>query len=178
MIETTPVCETCVSQPNVSAFKLIYRAPAFLQKVDNYQYELPSDFEDEEIDEDMAFTAEDKERFGSMFGDADGDDAKPAKRQKGAADELDSDQFSEEEAGDEYEDEDEVGGSSGLQLHLSVSVRLTPCIQQPLHPTALVVLVLRMSQCCAACSMRGMCTRTCGACAANCGDLHRITPVI
>ena len=29
-----------------------------LQRVDNYEYELPSDFEDEEIDEDMAFTGE------------------------------------------------------------------------------------------------------------------------
>lgn len=27
-----------------------------VQRVDNYEYELPSDFEDEEIDEDMAFT--------------------------------------------------------------------------------------------------------------------------
>jgi hypothetical protein len=70
----------------------------------------------------MAFTSEDKERFGSMFGDDDGDNVKPAKRQKGAAEELDSDQFSEEEAGDEYEDEDEVGGSSGLCLPLSVAV--------------------------------------------------------
>ncbi len=26
--------------------------------MDNYEYELPSDFEDEEIDEDMAFTGE------------------------------------------------------------------------------------------------------------------------
>lgn len=27
-----------------------------LQRVDNYEYELPEDFEDEEIDEDTAFT--------------------------------------------------------------------------------------------------------------------------
>lgn len=31
------------------------RAPCG-QMVDNYEYELPSDFEDEEIDEDTAFT--------------------------------------------------------------------------------------------------------------------------
>ena len=28
--------------------------------VENYQYEMPEDFEDEEIDEEMAFSAEDK----------------------------------------------------------------------------------------------------------------------
>lgn len=29
---------------------------AGLQQVENYEYEMPSDFEDEEIDEEMAFT--------------------------------------------------------------------------------------------------------------------------
>ncbi len=45
------------------------------QAVDNYEYELPSDFEDEEIDEEMAFTAEDKIKYGGWFDkddDADG----------------------------------------------------------------------------------------------------------
>ncbi|GLC47246.1 hypothetical protein PLESTF_000895000 [Pleodorina starrii] len=37
-------------------------------KVDNYEYELPSDFEDEEIDEELAFTEEDKKKFGAWFG--------------------------------------------------------------------------------------------------------------
>ncbi|GLI69141.1 hypothetical protein VaNZ11_013698 [Volvox africanus] len=36
-------------------------------KVDNYEYELPSDFEDEEIDEELAFTEEDKKKFGDWF---------------------------------------------------------------------------------------------------------------
>ncbi|GBF90520.1 hypothetical protein Rsub_03516 [Raphidocelis subcapitata] len=40
--------------------------------VENYEYEMPSDFEDEEIDEDMAFTAEDRERYAGWFGDEDG----------------------------------------------------------------------------------------------------------
>lgn len=31
-----------------------------MQNVENFQYELPQDFEDEEIDEDLAFTEEDK----------------------------------------------------------------------------------------------------------------------
>ena len=34
--------------------------------VDNFQYELPSDFEDEEIDSDEAFDSEDEERFGHL----------------------------------------------------------------------------------------------------------------
>jgi U3 small nucleolar RNA-associated protein 14 len=42
------------------------------QFVDNYEYEFPSDFEDEEIDEENAFTEEDKERFGDLFVKSDG----------------------------------------------------------------------------------------------------------
>lgn len=41
-----------------------------MQRVENYEYELPSDFEDEEIDEDAAFTEADKEQFADWFGDA------------------------------------------------------------------------------------------------------------
>ena len=40
-----------------------------MQRVDNYEYELPSDFEDEEIDEDAAFTEEDRKQFADWFGD-------------------------------------------------------------------------------------------------------------
>ncbi len=35
--------------------------------MDNYEYELPSDFEDEEIDEDTAFTEEDKKQYAGWF---------------------------------------------------------------------------------------------------------------
>ncbi len=38
-----------------------------MQRVDNYEYELPSDFEDEEIDEEAAFTEEDKKQFADWF---------------------------------------------------------------------------------------------------------------
>lgn len=41
---------------------------ASLQRVDNYEYELPSDFEDEEIDEEGAFTEADKKQFADWFG--------------------------------------------------------------------------------------------------------------
>lgn len=40
-----------------------------MQRVDNYEYELPSDFEDEEIDEEAAFTKEDKKQFADWFGE-------------------------------------------------------------------------------------------------------------
>jgi hypothetical protein len=36
-------------------------------KVDNYEYEMPSDFEDEEVDEDEAFTAGDDAKFAEFF---------------------------------------------------------------------------------------------------------------
>lgn len=38
-----------------------------LQDVDNYEYELPEDFEDEEIDEDEAFNSEDEQLYGHLF---------------------------------------------------------------------------------------------------------------
>eukprot|EP00884_Botryococcus_braunii_P004425 jgi/Botrbrau1/13984/Bobra.117_2s0014.1 len=36
-------------------------------RVDSYEYELPSDFEDEEIDEDEAFNSEDERIYGHIF---------------------------------------------------------------------------------------------------------------
>lgn len=75
-----------------------------LQKVDNYEYELPSDFEDEEIDEDLAFTEEDKQKYAGWFEQAAADaqlDRQQNKRHRGEYAELDS--SSQEEA-----DEDEV----------------------------------------------------------------------
>ena len=46
-----------------------------LQRVDNYEYELPEDFEDEEIDEDAAFNEEDKKLYAEHFApDDSGDD--------------------------------------------------------------------------------------------------------
>ena len=38
------------------------------QVVESREFELPSDFEDEEIDEESAFTAEDKIKYAGMFG--------------------------------------------------------------------------------------------------------------
>ena len=48
---------------------LVVNLLVLLQRVDNYEYELPSDFEDEEIDEDAAFTEEDRQQFADWFGD-------------------------------------------------------------------------------------------------------------
>ena len=38
-----------------------------MQNIDNFEYDLPSDFEDEEIDEDAAFTEEDKKLYAGWF---------------------------------------------------------------------------------------------------------------
>lgn len=40
-----------------------------VQRVDNYEYELPADFEDEEIDEETAFTEADRKQFADWFAD-------------------------------------------------------------------------------------------------------------
>ncbi len=50
--------------------------------MENYEYELPSDFEDEEIDEDAAFTEEDKKLYAGWF---EGTEAALAGNSKGAA---------------------------------------------------------------------------------------------
>ena len=59
------------------------------QVVDNYEYELPSEFEDEEIDEDTAFTEEDKKLYAGWF---EGTEAALAGSGKGAVEDglLDS----------------------------------------------------------------------------------------
>lgn len=56
---------SCVTQT------LVTSSLASLQRVDNYEYELPSDFKDEEIDEEAAFTEADKKQFADWFGDDD-----------------------------------------------------------------------------------------------------------
>jgi len=41
----------------------------FVQNVESYEYELPEDFEDEEIEEDEAFNSEDERMYGHLFED-------------------------------------------------------------------------------------------------------------
>lgn len=71
-----------------------------MQRVDNYEYELPSDFEDEEIDEGLAFTEEDKKKYAGWFGDDDEEDA------------GEGGEYGDDEAlgTDDFEDDDEEGG--------------------------------------------------------------------
>ena len=62
------ICEGCIA----CVRRLVTEVCVFLrlQLADGLEFELPSDVEeDEEIDEDMAFTAEDKIRYAGMFGD-------------------------------------------------------------------------------------------------------------
>ncbi|EFJ43959.1 hypothetical protein VOLCADRAFT_121361 [Volvox carteri f. nagariensis] len=82
-------------------------------KVDNYEYELPSDFEDEEIDEELAFTEEDKKKFGGWFekevsADEDDDGAL-----LGDGNGEDWDDEGEGEDDDDEEDEDRTGVKQG-----------------------------------------------------------------
>ncbi|GBG74923.1 hypothetical protein CBR_g19437 [Chara braunii] len=87
-----------------------------------YEYELPEDFEDEEIDEDEAFTAEDKKRFGEAMADSQEEEEEEEEEEddESAGDgeiDLKSDEESDEEVekeeeDDEEEDEEEEEGES------------------------------------------------------------------
>ncbi len=66
--------------------------------MESYEYEIPSDFEDEEIDEEMAFTAEDKRKWGDWFDEH----AAP-----GSGDEEDGDEEFDDGLEEEPEDEEE-----------------------------------------------------------------------
>lgn len=90
--------------------------------MENYEYELPSDFEDEEIDEDTAFTAEDKKLYAGWFGEEEEEEEAPSDA------ELDADagqrrskrsklgEFADlESSSDEEQDGDEVGGGCVLE---------------------------------------------------------------
>ena len=88
--------------------------------MENYEYELPSDFEDEEIDEDAAFTEEDKKLYAGWF---EGTEAALASNGRAAADDglLDSE---DDEDGDEkgYNTDDfsaEVGLRPMIVFHKS-----------------------------------------------------------
>lgn len=87
---------------------LTYRAPLLSQQVESYEYEMPSDFEDEEIDEEAAFTAEDKKKFGAWFDDIGGSDGEDG-----------SEGFDDEEGLEEGEDDGEqpeTGDDAGLDM--------------------------------------------------------------
>lgn len=80
-----------------------------LQHVDNYEYEMPSDFEDEEIDEDLAFTAEDKKKYAGWFGEEPEEGEEEPEQQQTGRKRIRS-EFADLESSeeDEAEDEDEV----------------------------------------------------------------------
>ena len=66
-----------------------------VQRVENYEYELPSDFEDEEVEEDEAFNSEDERKFGHLFA-----------RKSGGSDASESDEDEDDAATGEEEEED------------------------------------------------------------------------
>ncbi len=75
--------------------------------MDNYEYETPSEFEDEEIDEDLAFTAEDEHKLGDMFGGS-----------KAAADEddVEDDELDEDPGGAMPESDDDEKNEAGSSV--------------------------------------------------------------
>ncbi|KAK9806336.1 hypothetical protein WJX72_010623 [[Myrmecia] bisecta] len=83
--------------------------------VESYEYELPAKFEDEEIDEDLAFTEEDKKKYGAWFGDEEqGDGAEASDKEDGL---LQSDEEAEEEPNpDDYSEEEDIFGEAGADL--------------------------------------------------------------
>ncbi|KAG7667273.1 hypothetical protein Ndes2526B_g04225 [Nannochloris sp. 'desiccata'] len=57
-------------------------------RVDNYEYELPSDFEDEEIDDEQAFNSEDERMYGHLFKNKQGGDASEEEEDEDEEDDL------------------------------------------------------------------------------------------
>jgi U3 small nucleolar RNA-associated protein 14 len=83
-----------------------------LQKVENYEYELPSDFEDEEIDDEEAFNSEDERMYGHLFKNKkdDGGSASEDEEVESESEEddlLNSDDDDEEVNEDSEDDEEE-----------------------------------------------------------------------
>jgi U3 small nucleolar RNA-associated protein 14 len=88
-----------------------------LQRVDNYEYELPSDFEDEEIDDEEAFNSEDERMYGHLFkkdkggGDASEEEEEEDEEEEEESDEddlLNSEDDGEEEASEDEEEDSEL----------------------------------------------------------------------
>lgn len=82
------------------------------QDVENYEYELPSDFEDEEIDEDAAFTEEDKKQYAGWF---EGTEAALASNGRRAADDGLLDSEDDEDGDEEGYNTDDFSAEVGLR---------------------------------------------------------------
>ena len=81
---------------------------SLLQKVDNYEYELPSDFEDEEIDDEEAFNSEDERMYGHLFKNKQGGDESDEDEDDEEDDLLNSeDDDQEEEEEEDFSDNEE-----------------------------------------------------------------------
>eukprot|EP00887_Chlorella_sp_A99_P001155 scaffold14.g1155.t1 len=77
-------------------------------RVDNYEYEMPLDFEDEEIDEDAAFNDEDEKLYGHLFGDMKGSSgSEGSEGEEDEADLLDSEEEEKGEEGEGWSEEEE-----------------------------------------------------------------------
>ncbi|GFH23634.1 uncharacterized protein HaLaN_21275 [Haematococcus lacustris] len=102
-----------------------------VQRVDNFEYEMPSDFEDEEIDEELAFTEEDKKKsmlqavVGSKAAAApDGSSGQPSSASKRKAKQADAQATVLTEAYPEAEFNLNPGAASAGTLHCQEIVAL------------------------------------------------------
>lgn len=89
-----------------------------LQVVESYEYQLPEDFEDEEIDEDEAFNSEDERLYGHLFGDQGGSGPSQIDEESGEDDDLlesDEDGGTDEEEQDELDDMFADVGDDGVE---------------------------------------------------------------
>lgn len=95
--------------------------------MDNYEYELPEDFEDEEIDEDEAFNSEDERMYGHLFGSKDDESESSQSSDEDALDALDSEEEDATEGDDDEIEEwpheedllNESGGYAGESDQIS-----------------------------------------------------------
>ena len=83
---------------------------SLVQKVANYEYELPEDFKDEEIDEDEAFNEDDEETYGHIFGN---------KSKRSSKNEIDSEE-EDEDAGELTRDDFSDDVSCFIYSHLQL----------------------------------------------------------
>jgi hypothetical protein len=109
--------EVCQSLLLINAFHEFTATTTGPQQVENYEYEQPSDFgdDDEEIDEELAFTTEDKARYGGWF-DEDGSEGGDEANEAGSEDAWDDDDGEGEGAGSSD------GGSDGEQGEAQLEV--------------------------------------------------------
>ena len=100
--------------------------------MENYEYELPSDFEDEEIDEDAAFTEEDKKLYAGWF---EGTEAALAGNGRGAAEDDLLDSENDEDGDEEGYNTDDFSAEVSLGSTPHVISQISTAVPSALQDT-------------------------------------------